>query len=742
MTYLAVCAISVLFGRGVLRLIGLPLDSRSSTFLAPVVSLSVWTLLVGLLVQFGLPVKEFWLAVWLISLALSLDELHRLPLRTLTPQAWKDWLPAVAVVGFPVVALLPFFWYGLASFPGSSAQDGWSYIACGQSLWEYPSGADGGLAPLHQYAAHLRGTRFITYALLGVLSPLAGTRGDAQAAAGLLAAWSVFVFTSGCAFLSWSRRMGILWTVLYLFFASVGNWITVMFSVNNYDNALILGFLPALVGVSALIDPEHRRWSILVAFLGAACLVCYPEMAVFNLGCTALLVIERTIKGKDRYLEWLGLAVLGLVLMGFLLLPSFGHIISFFKSQATSGFNRCGPRPGEGFFPDLLVPSHMLAAFWGFLGGWFDAGTRFERVWILLWTLCPFILSAFAVVGLYQLLKARDWAFAATIVLLCVAAFIFVCVFRYSYGAYKFILLNSWGLAFLVVLGLRELLNRLREKWRIAGWAVVALLVGTNLFSGARKAIALARSAPARSIDHFSQVRAIQRFSGDRPVVVAVDEGFSNAWAVYFLRDLPVILAEYRGYMGQAHVVPFMDRVKSYSYARSQLVLSDNSELPPAGGLFRVIWSGGPYRLLQSMGTRWTWLSSIHNLNGLENTPERDFFWLGEAETVVTILANHSGHVELRAEASLGPSVPQKTVSRLRVTSGDRKRDLEIRPGPFVVTIPVCEGKNRVTLLPLDTPTLRCLPNGDTRPLLLGLRNLHATVGPDPQSHSPGAHGN
>ena len=88
---------------------------------------------------------------------------------------------------------------GLSRYIGGPAQDGWSYVAYGQYLWEWPKGTEGGLAPLYQYAAHLSETRFISSAMLAFFSPMTGTDGDTQAAAGAFVAWTLFVFAASCA---------------------------------------------------------------------------------------------------------------------------------------------------------------------------------------------------------------------------------------------------------------------------------------------------------------------------------------------------------------------------------------------------------------------------------------------------------------------------------------------------------------------------------------------------------------
>src|SRR5712692_2967442 len=170
------CIISILAGQGQLWLIGLQVERRAALYLAPVITLVLWTTMLGIGVSLGLPVRQLWLIGWLLTILLAFFGVQRRDHLFLK----NEWMLLMITILLPIGLMAPYFWYGLATYLGSPAPDGWSYIASGQYLWQYPRGTEGGLAPLYQYAAHLSGTRFIASALLGFFSPIAGPSGDTQ----------------------------------------------------------------------------------------------------------------------------------------------------------------------------------------------------------------------------------------------------------------------------------------------------------------------------------------------------------------------------------------------------------------------------------------------------------------------------------------------------------------------------------------------------------------------------------
>jgi hypothetical protein len=79
----------------------------------------------------------------------------------------------------------------------------------------------------------------------------------------------------------------------------------------------------------------------------------------------------------------------------------------------------------------------------------------------------------------------------------------------------------------------------------------------------------------------------------------------------------------------------------------------------------------------------------------------------------------------LQAQFIPGPSIPQRTERKLRVSNDSGyAAKIVIRKADDAILVPVCSGENRIMLTPLDKPTVRVLPNGDPRPLILGVKGL------------------
>jgi hypothetical protein len=118
-------------------------------------------------------------------------------------------------------------------------------------------------------------------------------------------------------------------------------------------------------------------------------------------------------------------------------------------------------------------------------------------------------------------------------------------------------------------------------------------------------------------------------------------------------------------------------------------------------------------------------LESVTNPNGLEGTPQRRFFWIGEGMTDVMIRSGRKGVVKLEGEFRAGPSVAGKpTRDLLIMTSGGFEEVIELGTGPATLSIPVEAGRTRIQLIGMDSKNVPAMANGDPRPLLIGVDNL------------------
>jgi hypothetical protein len=91
---------------------------------------------------------------------------------------------------------------------------------------------------------------------------------------------------------------------------------------------------------------------------------------------------------------------------------------------------------------------------------------------------------------------------------------------------------------------------------------------------------------------------------------------------------------------------------------------------------------------------------------------------------VINVLANRPGVVSMEASFFDGPSLasPGRTMT-IATDSGFFEQE-QITTGQHTLEIPVDGGQNTVRIRVLDVPSIAALPNGDTRPLLLGMTNV------------------
>ncbi len=134
------------------------------------------------------------------------------------------------------------------------------------------------------------------------------------------------------------------------------------------------------------------------------------------------------------------------------------------------------------------------------------------------------------------------------------------------------------------------------------------------------------------------------------------------------------------------------------------------------------VWAGASFALWRAEGG-WAVPLAVGNPNGLEGTPSDPFFWIGKGETTVEVLAARPGEVTLVGLFAAGPSRSGGGPRRLSVHSGDCAAEV-VADGRCAIRVPVPAGRSIIRLQALDQPTVEVLPNGDTRPLLLGVRDL------------------
>lgn len=725
--YLLICTVSFFAGKGILRLLKIRLEARIALFFAPAVTLVFWVLLSALGICFQFTARQISALGWILTIGLIGFGVFQKESFFLKKD---DWAFTGVVISLPPLLMSPYFGQGLAVYLGSTMPDGWSYIAFGQYLWENLRGAEGGLSPLHQYAAHLARGRFVASALLGFFSPLVGSPGDTQTASGFFLAWSLFTFSASCLFFAAVKKMGKMSTTIYLAFCGLSGWLLNLLWTNNYDNALAISFSPALAGIILLTDGKTWRWGILLGCFTAGVLYCYPEMALFILAGSGILFIWRLFSNHESLGDWKVVLIVTGALAGALIAPFGKDILWFVKMQSSAANLPLGARPGEGYFADLLdlSPNHLLPAFWG-VGGDFLKNTWWKPTYFLmalkyLRRALSFAFTLLSILGILKLSREKEWGILGLWAFFLLGASIMLLQLAYPYGAYKFILLNWWAMALTLVWGIQLLANPfLAKRKEIKIFSLCLVLI---FFSVTALRIYSFRLAYPKTILEFKELEKVKTLLGEvEPLMVAVDDDLANQWAVYYLRDLSIYLVQYRSYMAQPHVLPFMDRAKAVKIEKPRYVLSDSA------GTFRLspekaVWVGGPYSLWKLPDAKWVLVTRIHNRNGLENWQGRQGFWMGQGVTELILLAGCEGRALLSADFLPGPSLPDKPDRQILISSdqGYRKTITIDREEKRMFTFPVKAGKNRIVFQPLDRPSLKVLPNGDNRPLLVGVHGL------------------
>jgi hypothetical protein len=122
-----------------------------------------------------------------------------------------------------------------------------------------------------------------------------------------------------------------------------------------------------------------------------------------------------------------------------------------------------------------------------------------------------------------------------------------------------------------------------------------------------------------------------------------------------------------------------------------------------------------------------TWqlsLTFITNPNDLEVLDGKPFFWIGSKATILHIQSPFTGNIRIFFDASPGPSRPESAERHLLITSGDWNSVVVVQSGRILFEAPVLSGENEIFLEVIEKPTLSVLPNGDKRPLMLGVLDL------------------
>ncbi len=321
--YVGAAALATLAGRGLLRCCRTPLSQPTAWLLAAPSLLAAWTVVAGLAVAWGWPLRAVAPLVLAASALLALAGLRGRRAR-----------PPVALLlaaGLPVAMLAPHFAPGLRDCSLAFTGDGWAYVADAQRLWE--PATTGALPILQAWAKTLADTRHASASLLALLSPL-GAAGDPQRVLGLYCALALFAGACACGALA--RRLAAARPAVFLLWAVPAGWVGHVWAFANYDQGLALALLPALW---ALLLRPGAAGGLASGLLLAALVHAYAELSPLLLGGAALTLLASPVPARARVRH----AALALLVAGLGLAPVAVRVLRFLGWQLASVG---GPRPG------------------------------------------------------------------------------------------------------------------------------------------------------------------------------------------------------------------------------------------------------------------------------------------------------------------------------------------------------------------------------------------------------------
>jgi hypothetical protein len=209
---------------------------------------------------------------------------------------------------------------------------------------------------------------------------------------------------------------------------------------------------------------------------------------------------------------------------------------------------------------------------------------------------------------------------------------------------------------------------------------------------------------------------------------------FLNAWLAYFARDNQLWMGNPRLNGLNLATIPEVQLVVDLKTVPADVLILSRIEQPTitVSTTQKLLWSNDSYQLWKPDSSPWLVPFRFENPNGFATVDGLPFFWMGGGDTTLDILTSKSSVLHLVATFLPGPSLPGQVERTLLVeTNAGYRSQLTLMPGDRSIPLPVVAGYTRVTLRPLDQPTIKKLPNGDARPMLLGVQGIRAVLDDD-----------
>jgi hypothetical protein len=583
--------------------------------------------------------------------------------------------------------------------------DFWSYSVFSRYLWYDPRGAQGGLPLTDQWASHLAGTRFATPSLLDFVSVFVRP-GDP--AAGMLLFLGISCVALFFSVLFLSRRLGLSYiaSVIAAALSIATGWYFNAVLVSNFDNIIFIALFTTLLGF-LIGTPGNAPWTRLdflaMAVLLAACLYTYPEgmaleavlaLPVLTL-CLRRVLTDRHVAIRASLLALISVAITW---------PYLGIGLIFLRGQFASV---SAIRPGAGNFEGLLTHSFLPAAF--ALGDEYPA-TTLSLVHILV----ALVLLALTGFGLRRLYRLSPGMALVPIPLLA------LCLWQgllahYAYGTFKVLFLAVWWTTPVIAVGVESAAEQWLPRYRLIGTAMLASCLVAIVWFCRIGDLRYMPSIGAPCISAPRDLEELRHITAGAPLILAANNDFDYLWAAYFLRDVDVLTPVPRGYFAMPHVLSLLANARKPRGDRRPLDLV-------SGKRVGALWSNGKVSLITGDSSE---ILKVDSPNGLEVGDEQ-FFWLGNQPATVFINSGRAGPALLTAkEFLMGPSAPGLLFRSIITECGQHRIESRFTANSGGIPIYLDIGIQECRVWCKDTPTLLKQPNGDTRPLLLGIKGYY-----------------
>jgi hypothetical protein len=688
----------------------------SALFAGPAMTLALWIIALSGAAWASIPLHRFSGPIWIVSLLLAaLGIALRISVNRQIAGVANE--AGVQLLWF-IAALLPLLImpatlrYGLNEFVNSTYPDPWSYVMVADYLSAVARGTEGGLSAAHQYASHLMNVRNASSAILAHLAiGLGGVRADQAMTLFCL----LVLFTNVSALIAFARTIfGHAEPAACLALLAGLGWPANILFAGNLDQLLLLPLLPLTAALALRAGSGSGLWSasLLIGILGAAALFAYVELAFLGLVISMAFVILPDTDFRPA----MGRAVLAccivLPVMVALTWPGFEPLLRMLTNQYASTIGAV--RPGEGFFPGLSLPLHLPSAAPA-LGG------EFPR---MPWSGVPWIIGAIVCVvtlaGAWH--ERRRWSVILAFGMIAAAFIHFAYREHYSYGAYKIVSVNGWMLGFLTVAGGVWLADYATP--RLPKRATRVALIAVVLF-----VVTLDRTLVQANVVHYEhnafeqtkhrEALVIAAIVKNAPTLLSVRDDVANEWAVFYLSGTPLLIAPYRRYMAQAHVIPFMERAQTVDPARIRYVVTDRSDAVRASvSGARRVWDGQAYVLWEVGNANWAVIADVSN----PDSTEADGIWLGGSKTEFLVVTARGGPATLTAVVEPGPrAAPGNSQFPITLEDADGKHQTVLRLGENRLPVDLAAGRGAFAII-IEEPVKSPVPgNGALRPMVLRL---------------------